>query len=504
MKPGRPAIALSTLGLVALLVWGWASSALAPPGSLPAEPGVIRLSAADDGRLVELVDGALIEIALRANPSTGYSWAVAEHDPQILRVIEEGAFAPETALVGAPVQQVMRFQAVGAGQTALRLAYQRPWEGGRQRGSTTRTFSLQVRAVGRFEPTGSQRPLPTPSPQKPARTYRFAAPADPMASSLPAALDWCAQGGCTPIKNQGQCGSCWAFATTGVVESSIVLHDGVTRDLAEQYLVSCNTQAWGCDGGSAAFDYFVWRAPSLEPGAGAVYEPDFPYVAVDAPCNSPYSHHEKLASWAYVGGSSPSVAAIKQAIYDHGPVWATVCAGSAFQRYRSGIFQTEESSSCQPYYANHAVVLVGWDDGQGTNGVWLLRNSWGTAWGEGGTMRIAYGVSNVGRYAAYVVYPSGSVTPTLTRTPTRTATPTPTPMPSDTRVPTPTPTASDTGTPTPMRTDLPASTPTFTPPLTETRTSWPTSVPTPTRTSTPTLTPSPRAHSVLMPLMFKG
>ena len=149
-----------------------------------------------------------------------------------------------------------------------------------------------------------------------------------MASSLPAALDWCDQGGCTPIKDQRQCGSCWAFATAGVVESSIVIHDGITRDLAEQYLVSCNTQAWGCDGGSAAFDYFVRRAPPLEPGAGAVYEPDFPYVAVDAPCNSPYSHHEKLASWAYVAGQLyPSVGAIKQAIYDHGPVWVTVCVG---------------------------------------------------------------------------------------------------------------------------------------------------------------------------------
>ena len=154
MKPGRPAIALGTLGLAALLVWGWASSALAQRGSLPAEPDAIRLSAAGDGRLVELEDGALIEISPRANPSTGYSWAVAEHDPRILRVIAEGAFAPESALLGAPVQQVMRFQAVGAGQTALRLVEptgsQRPWEGARQRGSTSRTFSLQVRGVGVF------------------------------------------------------------------------------------------------------------------------------------------------------------------------------------------------------------------------------------------------------------------------------------------------------------------------------------------------------------------
>jgi C1A family cysteine protease len=101
--------------------------------------------------------------------------------------------------------------------------------------------------------------------------------------------------------------------------------------------------------------------------------------------------------------SVPSIAAIKQAIYDHGPVSAAVCAGLSFSDYTGGyVFETHECSS-----VDHAIVLVGWDDNQGANGIWLLRNSWGTSWGEGGYMRIGYGVNNVGFAANYVVYGLG-------------------------------------------------------------------------------------------------
>jgi hypothetical protein len=201
------------------------------------------------------------------------------------------------------------------------------------------------------------------------------------------------------------------------LESKILIEDGVARDLSEQYLVSCNTNGWSCDGGFYAHDYHWWRIPPGEPDAGAVNEGDFPYQALDVACNPPHTHHEKIYSWSYIGSGIPSVDEIKQAIYTHGPVGASICAGPVFGDYESGVYQTDESSECNGG-TNHAIVLVGWDDSQG---IWYLRNSWGTWWGENGYMRIKWGTSNVGRNANYVEYSSNP--PTQTPTPTPTATP---------------------------------------------------------------------------------
>jgi hypothetical protein len=197
------------------------------------------------------------------------------------------------------------------------------------------------------------------------------------------------------------------------LESNIKIHDALQRNLSEQYLVSCNMDGWGCDGGWWAHDYHLNEVPSDEPDAGAVYESNFPYTAADDPCNPPHAHHEKIDSWAFVGSEYgiPSVGAIKRAIYDHGPVSVAVCVGSAFQLYSGGVFETQEY--CWSL-VNHAVVLVGWDDTQGTNGVWILRNSWGAEWGENGYMRIGYEISNVGFSANYIVY---SAAPSPTPTP---------------------------------------------------------------------------------------
>ncbi len=241
-------------------------------------------------------------------------------------------------------------------------------------------------------------------------------------SSLPAAFDWRDHGGVTSVKNQGSCGSCWAFGTVGPLEANIKINNGVEKNLSEQYLLSCNTDGWGCDGGWWAHDYHQWKMPPGEPDAGAVYEADFPYVAWDAPCNPSRTHREKIDSWHYVkySWSVPPVADIRQAIYDHGPVSAAVCVGSAFQAYGGGVFQTNETCSD---VINHAIVLIGWDDSQGTNGVWILKNSWGTGWGEGGYMRIGYETSLVGYSANYVIYSPEGPTPTPTSTPTATPTP---------------------------------------------------------------------------------
>ncbi|UCC22612.1 MAG: hypothetical protein JSW23_00630 [Planctomycetota bacterium] len=217
------------------------------------------------------------------------------------------------------------------------------------------------------------------------------------AESLPSAFDWRALGGCTPIKNQQNCASCWAFSAVGAFESAIVIYDGVVEDLSEQWLISC-TDAGNCGGGyySKALNYFAGWASDDCGDVGAVLESDFGYTARNSACGCPYDHYYMLMSWYYTGDD---VASIKEAIYNYGPVCTSVYVNTAFQAYTGGIF-----NACQDKETNHAVVLVGWNDSQGTNGVWIVRNSWGPEWGEEGYMRIEYGCSRIQRATAYVNY----------------------------------------------------------------------------------------------------
>ncbi len=392
--------------LLLLLILGLSASAAVsnpppqgpePPTPTPALPTEVRLSAKDDGRQTELNEGQLLLISLEGNPSTGYMWEVEEGSEKIIRQVGEIEFHSESDLLGAPGKQIMRFQAVGPGQTTLKLVYHRPWEKGVE---PAKTFSIQVEAVGPFTGVDSS---PTTPEARSAVESAVSLDEQPQLG-LPSSFNWCDEGGCTLVKDQGNCGSCWAFATVGPLESKIKLQDGVEKDLSEQYLLSCNTDDWDCDGGWWAHDYHWNEIPSGESDAGAVYEVDFPYVASQVACGPPHTHHEKIDSWAFVGPEYgiPSVADIKQAIYNHGPVSVAVCVGSAFQSYVTGVFETDEWWACPLYDVNHAVVLVGWDDDPG---VWILRNSWGTGWGESGYMRIGYGISNVGYSANYIVYP---------------------------------------------------------------------------------------------------
>jgi len=388
------------LVVLLILLLGIGGTALPAAG---AGEAVVSLSEANDGDPVALRGDQTLVIDLEGNLSTGYLWEVAEVDDAILQQVGQFEFRQYSDVVGSAGRQTLRFRAAGKGRTGLVLAYRRPWEGA----PPLRTFSVSVQTAGPItpieEPDAGPPPAPSTEDLGPIST-----------AALPAEHNWCALGGCTPVKDQRNCGSCWAFATVGVVESLIKIGTGVERDLSEQYLVSCNTHWWGCGGGGRAFAYFIDRIPPGEPDAGAVYESEYPYTSgstgsTGTCIGQPHNHYEKLVSWDQ---ASSSVAAIKQAIYDYGPVYVSVCAGPQFQSYSGGVFSINETDYCITHYGsltNHGVVLVGWDD---TQGVWYLRNSWGTGWGESlagapagkGYMRIEYGTSNVGRWPTYAVY----------------------------------------------------------------------------------------------------
>lgn len=188
----------------------------------------------------------------------------------------------------------------------------------------------------------------------------------------------------TSVKNQGSCGSCWAFATTGNYEHSIKQFLGITEDMSEQQLISCNTWGYTCaDGGYNCPQFYV---------NGGSTESCYPYTMNDASCKTNCAKNYRVTGY---GDVSNNVDAIKQAIYSYGSVCSLVFVDDYWAAYTGGVFNRNASSK----WPNHAIMLVGWDD---SRGAWRLKNSWSTSWGEGGYMWITYGVQRVGEGTMYI------------------------------------------------------------------------------------------------------
>jgi cathepsin L len=263
-------------------------------------------------------------------------------------------------------------------------------------------------------------------------------PPSPSASSF----DWRALGKVTPVSDQGQCGSCWAFAAIGAYEGSYLLRNGTSVDASEQDILDCSGGGNCKDGGwhTQAFDYMM--------STGDATDASYPYTGAKGNCSASGSAPFHVVNWAYVTdqaiGHNPegpdssnqrmaTIAEIKQALCSDGPLVVTVFVTGQFQAYGGGVFNEHKSAgefyvdpesgkpfpvdkdgrlyafdpNGQKYYRqNHAVTLIGWDD---TKGAWLIKNSWGTGWGETcgygnekGYGWIAYGTNNIGYAATWV------------------------------------------------------------------------------------------------------
>jgi cathepsin L len=199
-----------------------------------------------------------------------------------------------------------------------------------------------------------------------------------------AQFDWANHNGVTPVRDQGPCGSCWAFATHGAYEGSYAILNGALIDTSEQDTLDCSG-AGSCAGGWWAYQYLI--------DTGSASESDYAYVASQGSCKSDISRPFKAVAWGYVDSTVeiPAVAALKQALCEYGPLAVAVEVTAAFQAYTSGVFNENSTGN-----VNHGVTLVGWDDAKQA---WRIKNSWGTGWGESGYMWIAYGSNSIG-YAA--------------------------------------------------------------------------------------------------------
>ncbi len=238
--------------------------------------------------------------------------------------------------------------------------------------------------------------------------------------ALPTSFDWRNVSGrnyVNAIRDQGYCGSCYAFGAVSAAEGSYnVANDryGANRlSFSEAFIAFClddhyPSHLFGCDG--ADYDYAELTALTVY-GVCALstypYPSDAYNYGIAPPCPfSTYPATAKFQSWHRVPCND--VTALKTAIYNYGPVDVAVYVGSAFESYSTGIYSdsntTCDSSPCYYTPTNHAVSLVGWND---AGGYWILRNSWGSSWGESGYMRISYYAARVACEAAYLVY-SGS------------------------------------------------------------------------------------------------
>jgi len=187
-----------------------------------------------------------------------------------------------------------------------------------------------------------------------------------------------------PVKDQGQCGSCWAFSAVGTVESAYALAAGKLGSYAEQQLVDCDTTggSQGCNGG------FNQYGISYIGQTGIAAESAYPYTATDGSCRAS-SVSKTLAAGAVSGYQSVSKnnAGLQSAL-NTSPVSVTVDADNSWQLYRSGVL----SKSCGIFgQIDHAVIAVGYDTSADT---FKIRNSWGASWGEAGYVRVDNSVSN--------------------------------------------------------------------------------------------------------------
>jgi len=220
----------------------------------------------------------------------------------------------------------------------------------------------------------------------------------------PASFDWRTQGKVTPVGDQGDCGSCYAFASIGNIESKLLLDGAGTYDFSENNAKECNWYDTSCGGGA----YF--KIANLFSKKGTVLETCDPYVDSDVSCKGTCPYQKTLLDWRIICGNVvPATNVLKTYIQTYGPVYTAMYSGLPG-------FDTYDGSYTLYYtgteYTDHAVLIVGWNDSlvhAGGSGGWIVKNSWGTEWGgtcgygtERGYFTIAYGSASIGMYSSFI------------------------------------------------------------------------------------------------------
>ena len=216
-----------------------------------------------------------------------------------------------------------------------------------------------------------------------------------VSNAAPDAFDWREKGYVSPVKDQGSCGSCWAFSTVANLEGQYYKGKGKMVTLSEQMLVDCDTYDSACNGGLME-NTFTW----LKENGGIMTDADYPYAGYKQTCKSDPSKYVDMTITGYKKlGSSSSTwdpvdeDEIKEFLYETGPL-AVALNANPLQTYTGGILD-KTSSQCPISGMNHAVTMVGYGSESGKD-YWIIKNSWGKSWGEDGYFRIRRGTGCCG------------------------------------------------------------------------------------------------------------
>ncbi|XP_065879161.1 senescence-specific cysteine protease SAG39-like [Euphorbia lathyris] len=221
-------------------------------------------------------------------------------------------------------------------------------------------------------------------------------------TAVPTSVDWRTQGVVTPVKDQGQCGCCWAFSAVAAMEGITKLSTGKLISLSEQELVDCDTSGidQGCEGGlmDDAFEFIIQNN-------GLATEANYPYKGVDGTCSA-----TKAAATivGYEDVPANNEGALLKAVANQ-PISVAIDAGeSDFQHYESGVFTGECGTSL-----DHGVTVVGYGTSDDGTKYWLVKNSWGTTWGENGYIRMERDVSAEEGLCGIAMQPSYPTVPVV-------------------------------------------------------------------------------------------
>jgi len=319
---------------------------------------------------------ASLLLAGTASAKLGRSWGIearfeawrTEHG-YLNRFTQEGEYERRLSIFAENVASIEQHNAEGHGWTKAvnQFAHLSPQE-----------FKEQY--------TGFLSGVPKPSVEIPRLPFKRSLA--PLADSV----DWNKAGAVTPVKNQGSCGSCWAFSTTGSTEGAYYVANNELVSLSEQQLVSCDKVDQGCNGGlmDNAFKF-------IEKNGGLCLESDYPYTSgagATGTCKTSCTVQPgtEIKSFTDVSPSpqvTPATEADMQAAVTQQPVSVAIEADqSAFQFYSGGVM----SGSCGTRL-DHGVLVTGYGTDAGSD-YWTVKNSWGGSWGEEGYIRIERGLSS--------------------------------------------------------------------------------------------------------------
>lgn len=202
-------------------------------------------------------------------------------------------------------------------------------------------------------------------------------------STLPPTVDWRTIGAVTPVKNQGQCGSCWSFSTTGAMEGAYFIKTGTLVSFSEQELVDCDHVDQGCNGGEMD-DAFEW----IHNNSGLCSEDSYPYSSAAGKCKKCQPVKNSRVS-GYVD-VAPSEEALMAAVALQPVSIAIEADHRSFQFYSSGVYSGDCGTNL-----DHGVLLVGYGSENGKD-YWIVKNSWGDTWGNSGYIYVGRGTAQEG------------------------------------------------------------------------------------------------------------